>query len=300
MKNKVDYLYHYTRFSTLEKIFNDKSGKTVELQLTDHHFLNDAEEGIYFYNFLMNNMEQIAQTFDSEDEQKYCAHEIDEFLKSYSYEYRRDEQSGKNFIFSFSELKDSMQFWRQDYANDRGVALAFNKSKFENFSENLSLTLDKVLYLSIETFKDDLPHFFEKVKEESELINHVNDIEMTEDGAEPRYYLSGCDKLAKTKFLTIKNKVWESECEWRLIFGISALTFSCQKDKFSLSGGLGLYVDDKGVPRYKIRIPNPFDEVVLGPSFPENFVKSVNDWFFQHGYKNMKISKSQGHERPRF
>ena len=57
------YLYHYTRINCLEDIFNDENGKKVCIRFTDMHFLNDIDEGIYFYKFLEEHKGEIIGRF---------------------------------------------------------------------------------------------------------------------------------------------------------------------------------------------------------------------------------------------
>ena len=76
------HLYHYTRINCLKDIFNDEKGKNVCIQFTDMHFLNDIDEGIYFYKFLEKHKEEIVGQFKNGDEQEYCRKTIDDFLPS--------------------------------------------------------------------------------------------------------------------------------------------------------------------------------------------------------------------------
>jgi hypothetical protein len=57
------YLYHYTKINVLHEIFNDPEGKNVRLRFTDMHFLNDTEEGKFFYNFMKKNKNRIVKRF---------------------------------------------------------------------------------------------------------------------------------------------------------------------------------------------------------------------------------------------
>lgn len=44
-------------------------------------------------------------------------------------------------------------------------------------------------------------------------------------------------------------------------------------------------IDEKGVPRYLMRIENPFDEVAPGPTFSNYYVESISGWFDRNHYK---------------
>lgn len=306
-----NYLYHYTKIDALQYIFNDSKGKKVNLRFTDYHFLNDADEGIWFYNFLKNHGKDVVNIFEKENERKYCESAIKDFLGYESYNYRLDETYGKHYSFSLSEMNDSMQFWRQDYANENGIAFRFNRTWYKNKNKDLPYSvpeLERVQYLGSDTKEQIFSEFIEKVKEEADLIEYKDDI--GEDG-EPIVNMQGASILNKAPFWVIKNSVWESEREWRLTKSVGALTVSMQKrlkkknkldsdnnqEKVKCDFEEKFEVDEKCIPRYKIDIQNPFDEIILGPSFSDYFIGSVKDWLEQHNYNDIVITKSLGHER---
>jgi hypothetical protein len=285
-KIKNNYFYHYTKLDILKKIFDDQNGKNVTLLLSDYHYLNDAEEGIYFYNFLRDYKEDIVNIFETDNEKKYCLNEINYFIDVDSYRYRLQEQEDKHFSFSLSELRDSMQFWRQDYANKNGIALCFDKSKFKNFKDKKELKLEKISYFNMDKkiLKRFLSCFIKEIKENAE-----RDLEGENH--------CGSYKLSKIKFWVIKNNVWESEREWRLIKNVSSLSLACEK-KLKKIIEFPYKINEDYIPRCEVKIQNPFDEIILGPSIPDYYIGYVQDWLNQNNYK-MKVTKSHGHERPK-
>lgn len=307
-----NYLYHYTKIDVLQHIFNDPKGVKVNLRFTDYHFLNDADEGIWFYNFLKNHGKDVVNIFEKENERKYCESAIKDFLGYESYNYRLDETYGKHYSFSLSEMNDSMQFWRQDYANENGIALRFNRTWYKNKNKDLPYSvpeLKQVHYLGNDTIKEILSEFIKNVKDDSDNWIKYKD-EINEDG-EPFFDMQGASILNRAPFWVIKNSVWESEREWRLIKSVNALTLSMRKrlekknkqdsdnnqENVERDFEEKFEVDEKCIPRYRIDIRNPFDGIILGPPFSDYYVNSVEDWLKQHNYENIVVTKSLGHER---
>ena len=94
-----------------------------------------------------------------------------------------------------------------------------------------------------------------------------------------------CGFLEKSDFLRMKNFTWEAEKEWRII-----VTHK-YNGKENLLEKEGVEIDEYFVPRYRIKIENPFNEIILGPSFSDYYVESVGEWFDKKKYK-IKVSKS--------
>ncbi len=291
-KENHEYLYHYTKIDTLEKIFNDPKGKNVELQFTDYHFLNDKDEGKWFFLFLEDHKERIISSFDDENRLS-CKRAINDYIEYDSYNNRREEQCVRHYSFSLSSLRDSMLFWRQDYASENGIALALDRTIFE---EKYPQRIKAVRYLSVETIKEILPNFEPAVKHDAEYIKSRDD-----------YYcrnfsdcLIGARTLAETDFWRIKNCSWEPENEWRII-KVKKSEKESPKGWHTDEFGIGKYeIDNRCVPRYRVKIENPFDEIILGPTFSNYYIKSVKEWLEQHNYKGIKVSRSVGHERIKF
>ncbi|SOD15752.1 Protein of unknown function [Fibrobacter sp. UWB16] len=292
------FLYHYTKIDVLQHIFNDPNGVKVNLRFTDYHFLNDADEGIWFYNFLKNHKKDVVNIFEKENEREYCEFAIDNFLGYESYFYRLNEHYGKHYSFSLSEMKDSMQFWRQDYANENGVALRFNTELYKDKNNDLPYPvpeLECVHYLGNDTMKQIFSEFIKIVTDEADLIKYKEEID--KDG-EPIVDMQGASVLNRAPFWVIKNSVWKSEREWRLTKSVGALNRSVYNQEHEKSDFEQKFeVDEKCIPRYRMDIRNPFDEIILGPSFSDYYIDSVKVWLELHNYKDVDISKSLGHER---
>ena len=236
--------------------------------------------------------ESITSLFKTENEKKYCKNAIDTFLTSDCYRYLCGYYNDKHFSFSMSELKDSMQFWRQDYACENGIALGFNKSRYEEESEK-NLSLGKIQYLDMETVEFILHEFMDTIRKEAEYINHIN--EFNDDGT-PHYDMSGSFVLTKSPFWLIKNKVWSSEQEWRLVKTIKSLNIAMEKRR-KKDYKLPYEIGNDFKPRYKAVLQNPFDEIILGPAFPDTYVDYIKDWLRQQHYDIKNVSKSLGRER---
>lgn len=298
-------LYHYTKIDYLKDIFNDKEGKNICIQFTDMHFLNDIDEGIYFYKFLEAHKDEIIGRFEKGDEQEYCRKSIDDFLNWDCYKYRNQEEHGKQYSFSLSELRDSMYFWQADYAKENGIALRLDTKTYSSCVGTPFIS--QVCYFNVDSVEQFLPDFINNVKEESEFINCQNDLD---DDGSPYCQMSGSRTLAtKTPFWVIKAETWKPEKEWRMVRSINALTKSISK-RVSMCRNLTkteninqeksnviketFKVDDRGVPRYYLEMPNPFNEIILGPTFSNKYVASIRDWLNEHKYQGVAVSRSEG------
>ncbi len=276
-------LYHYTTLGVIPKIFNDSEGRTIELKFKDYHFLNDGHEGKWLARFMSICQKEIVRKFE-ENEKFVCEKAIKDFVDYGCYRMLLREQNDKHYSFSMSELRDSMLFWRQDYAKDNGVALCTEKKEFENKSK---LTVEQVRYLDIDTVKELLPDFVDAIKHDAQYIKNLTEFRKYIFDNGDSNILEGESVLEKSDFLRMKNFTWEAEKEWRII-----VTHK-YNGKENLLEKEGVEIDEYFVPRYRIKIENPFNEIILGPSFPDYYVESVGEWFDKRKYK-IKVSKSLG------
>lgn len=284
------YLYHYTTLDVLQDIFNDPKGKFIELRLKDYHFLNDEDEGNWLVRFMDECRNKIVAKFD-ENEKFVCNKAIKDFVEYGCYRMCRDEQEDKHYSFSMSELEDSMLFWRQDYAKNKGIALCTEKKDFEKKSKQ---KVEQVRYLDVDTVKDILPFFANAIREDSEYIRNRSDLR--KNGSD---MLEGERSLENTDFLRIKNGTWRQEKEWRIIItekrGFSKVSAN-KNEKKKLAKKSNVIIDENFIPRYRLKMRNPFSRIILGPSISGCYVDSVQKWFDRKGYE-ITVSKSLGHER---
>lgn len=301
-----EHLYHYTKINVLHEIFNDPEGKNVRLRFTDMHFLNDTEEGIYFYRFIEKYKDEIVKKFKDGDEQEYCKCAIEKFLEYECYRYRLEEQSGKHYICSFSELPDYAYFWLTNYANENGIALRLNTSACEPFDNPY---LSRVRYFNVESIDQLMPDFVNTVREDSKYI----DIQRGSADEPECVGINGAQVLGRYPFSVIKNKIWEHEREWRMVRSLKALDLSMATRPFIEKKMQGKFdekkirdkdvketfeIDEYGVPRYYLDMPNPFDEIILGPMISNDFENYINDWLNRRNYK-IRVEKSSIPLRPR-
>ncbi len=274
------YLYHYTTLGCLEKIFTDPEGTYIDLKLKDYHFLNDGYEGKWLVRFMETCKDAIVGQFKL-NERLACEKAIKDFVECECYRMLLKEQNDKHYSFSMSELKDSMLFWRQDYAKDNGIALCTEKSDFEKKSK---LTVEQVRYLGAETLNEILPDFVAAVEHDAQYIKSRSDLR-----SDITDMLKGAKSLANTDFLRVKNITWEAEKEWRIII---TQKFEGKKNLLKMEE---IEIDEKSkyIPRYRMRIENPFNEIILGPTFSNYYVEAVSEWFDRKHYK-IKVSKSLG------
>lgn len=192
------YLYHYTQIETMSKIFTG-NGK-VRLRLTDIHFLNDLDEGSYFLDFIRNRKKDLLNGFSNDEEKKYCSDCIDEFL-TVENPIARTEMLNRIYTMSFTTQRDSMQFWRQSYANNKGICLVLETKKYQSlYNQTKLFNLQKVLYLDEKNYKENLANFIEKIK------IHVKNFHPEE--------LNDCvatEQLKNIRHFIVKNTVWANE-----------------------------------------------------------------------------------------
>lgn len=277
------YLYHYTTLDVIPKIFNDSEGKTIELKLKNYHFLNDEYEGKWLAHFMRTCKKEIVSKFE-ENEGFACEKAIEDFVDYGCYRMLLKEQNDKHYSFSMSELRDSMLFWRQDYAKNNGIALCAEKTEFENKCKR---PVEQVRYLSADTINDLLPDFVHAIKRDAQYIKCRSDLKKYISDNGNLDILAGELSLEKSDFLRMKNFTWEAEKEWRIIVSHK------YNGKKNLLKRNDVEIDEHFVPRYRMIIENPFNEIVLGPSFSDYYVESVGEWFDRKKYK-IKVSKSVG------
>lgn len=274
------FLYHYTQIETMSKIFIG-DGK-VNLRLTDIHFLNDLDEGSYFLDFIKNQKDLLLNEFSNEEERKYCSDCIADFL-TVENPITRTEMLNRIYTMSFTTQRDSMQFWRQSYANNKGICLVLETEKYQKFRSQTKLfDLQKVLYLDECNYKENLSTFIEKIKIHVKKFHpeELNDCVATE-------------QLKNIRHFIVKNTVWANEDEYRICaFGPNFISKCFRQANENVSE-----IDDLGIPRYFVEMDNPFTEVILGPDFSDYYIRSISQWFSEKGYKNIKVSKSTGHCR---
>ena len=100
-----------------------------------------------------------------------------------------------------------------------------------------------------------------------------------------------------TSFWSVKNNVWESEKEYRMIKDIKSLTLSVKRRSNSKQE-LPYEIGPDFKPRYRMIIQNPFDEIILGPEIPDGYIGFVKDWLAQKHY-DVDVTQSRGRERRR-
>ena len=264
-----DFLYHYTTIDTLQYMFRED--RHVEFRFTDYRFLNDAEEGTFLSKYVdrqstnfRSGLTRTAQLlFDKEKESLNRL-----LLTGDKYFY----------IMSFGELEDSMQFWRQDYAKDKGICLKINTSKFESMKTVKGVSTPKFKKVIYAGLKDDMKTVFPELKKkiEREAIK-VN---------------QGKAKLANYRFIhflpnpyEVKNAVWRSECEWRLVVPDKSIV-DYKQDEYK--------IDNTVIPRTKIWIDNPFEEIILGPSFTPSYEVSIKRWLSDRGFGDINVRCGDG------
>ncbi|MCQ2102316.1 MAG: DUF2971 domain-containing protein [Fibrobacter sp.] len=269
--NYPDYLYHYTKLDTLNYIFKDS--KKVELRFTDYRYLNDVDEGKYLLKFLKRRTNDLKNILSS-DSEKYL---LDCILNFKEKTYLENKE--KFFIMSFSEVEDSTQFWLQDYAKDKGICLRMNvKNYFENKKEWTIPTFHPVLYLkNNEDLLINFNDFINEIRKESSDFTYPQDATDLEKRA---ILFPGLPKN-----FDVKSSVWKSEQEWRL----EMLDF----EKYKIKNDGSFEIDNSGVPRFKLYLEvNPFDEIILGPSFSDSYIESVKEMLTKKGYPDINVIKS--------
>lgn len=269
-----EYLYHYTTIDTLPYMFkkNEFGESFVEFRFTDFRFLNDAEEG----NFLKKYMDRHSSTFRqtlSSNAQKLFDKELVKI------DWLAADNEEFFYIMSFGELEDSMQFWRQDYAKDKGICLKINTSKFSKLKTKKNNDVPKFCPIKYIHLRDDINTSFPEFRDclEKEASKITNGQEKFE-----KYDLI---YLLDVLPYDVKNAVWQSEREWRLQIPDAKFAFKNEKHE----------IDDKGIPRAKIWLDNPFEEIILGPSFTIPYEATIKKWLSDKGFDNINVRRGDGY-----
>ena len=268
-----EYLYHYTTIDTLHYMFNKpENGESyVEFRFTDFRFMNDAEEGIFLNKYMDRHSSIFRQTLSSEAQKLF-----DKELVKID---RLAADDGEFFyVMSFGELEDSMQFWRQDYAKDKGICLKINTSKFAELKTKNGNDVPKFCPVKYIHLRDDINTSFPEYKncleqEASKIANGSKKIENYE-------FIHLLDLLP----YDVKNAVWQSEQEWRLQMPDAKFAFRNEKHE----------IDNKGIPRAKIWIDNPFEEIILGPSFTTPYEVTIKKWLSDKGFGEINVRRGDG------
>lgn len=268
-----EYLYHYTTIDTLHHMFKkNESGKSfVEFRFTDYRFLNDAEEGTFFKKYMEKQSKKFKESLSSETR----------ILFDEAVERVQSLLAGDNeyfYVMSFSELEDSMQFWRQDYAKNKGICLKINTSKMEGMKKEKKYPISSFVKVKYLRLNDGIESCFPELKNKLEkcAANIKSGVKTFEF-----YKYENWFELFP---YDVKNFVWKSEKEWRL--QIPDATHDSRKVFYE--------IDDKGIPRAKIWIDNPFEEIILGPTFSPQYINSIKKWLGDRGFDNVTVRCGEG------
>lgn len=268
------YLYHYTKIDTLKHLFKD-NGK-VELRLTDYRFLNDAEEGLYLKKYLDVQSEKYKSSLSLEAQVFFddVRHKMGNMLA---------ESDEHFYLMSFSMLDDSMQFWRQDYANDRGICLKINTKKYAELKTSNGVSVPPFIKVKYIRLRQSVNKAFPDLKNSLE-----NEASKIREG-KTKYELYWLTNLLGDVFpYDVKNAVWKSEEEWRIQM----------PDKYRFRDEIH-EIDSLGFPRAKMEIDNPFDEIILGPSFRDSCAVSIKKWLSDRGFDGVNVRRGDGFLNPR-
>ena len=267
-----NFLYHYTTIDTLPYMFNKtKSGKVyVELRFTDYRFLNDAEEGTFFKKYMEKQSKKFKESLSCETKMLF-----DEAVDRVQSLLAGDNEYF--YVMSFSELEDSMQFWRQDYAKNKGICLKIDTSKMEGMKKEKKYPISSFVKVKYPRLNDGIEIWFPELKNKLEkcTANIWSGKKIESYKYENWFEIFPYD---------VKNFVWKSEQEWRLQIPDAKLA----------SRNVFYEIDDKGIPRAKIWIDNPFVEIILGPSFSPQYVDSIKKWLEGRGFSDIIVRCGDG------
>jgi len=275
------FLYHYTTIKSLPYIFKE-NGK-VEFRFTDYRFLNDAEEGTFLKKFIEKNKADYRKSLKEQDLKKLFDLFADRFSRL---EDRLRQNNYTPYIMSFTKCEDSMQFWRQDYAKDKGICLKLSTSKFKFSTEYDGTdfepkypTFSQVRYISS---SDTIGKAFPKLKKD--LSNFLK----SKKGNCFDKLVFTKDFQPKIKVFSVKNKVWMSEDEWRLKI------VRLGEDSTLHSIKAEYKTDELGIPRATIEIKNPIEEIILGPTFSPQYVDSIKEWLNNRHFNDINVRCGDG------
>jgi len=291
MSELAEFVWHYTKIGTLEKIFPPKEsieykeGK-IKLRFTNIRFLNDPSEGLVLKTFFEKHRKEIANKLPENSPKNLKEIILNEPIT--------EDMMNLNtkYIFSTTSLADSFAFWSKEYAGLEGIAIGFNLFDLEELEDGF-LILRTIEYISFHEQEEDLiksiagsmPYYNYSIAEllgikDSNSNSNSNSSSSSRSMSSKEILSYTIDGL----FCIYKQKSWEHEKETRIIIDKA----SDSEIKFE-GNKVGKY-------RYEYIDASYVKGIMLGPKCNEDQVKAVREYLEKNGYKDILVGRSRAFE----
>lgn len=211
VKSKEKCLFHFTNFNSFLGMIRNQ-----EIWAFHTKFMNDPTESGLFFSCLTDRVNEKMKQ-NSDEEKVYIDH-ISHIISLFSKRDKYNPDETGHFIFSLSEIENSVGLWREYAGNGKGLAIKLNRENLiesVNSSEShlpLTCFIYKIEYFNRDNFNDFVNEFFEFYKEAlNEARNKLED--MFNDEAFHEAVLLNLYSISAL----IKHEAYAEEKEHRLI-----------------------------------------------------------------------------------
>ncbi len=281
-------IWHYTKRNILEKIFPPKDNEEykenengipqIHLRFNHCRSTNDPLESLYLYDLLLENEDNIIKKY------KCSKKNFDEIIKN------PKDPRDNSYIFSMSYLEDSFAFWNKEYAGTDGIAIEFDKDKFEKSVQKseseISRVVNDVCYDEpIETvYEDSLTLYKLLYKQDKNFIDSLSKEHSAPSEIWGLKYLldcySGSYKLA----------AWKHEQEIRAVL---AYVNPEERERIEKKVKIEFMKNRITKSLYERFDKNIVKSIMLGPDCDDKDVKAVNDYLIKNGYEGITVYRSK-------
>ncbi len=206
-----EIVYHYCSNQTFFEIINHS-----KLRLTNITKSNDPRESFYLLPYLLEALNSARKRFNNsivQQEYRISEETITEVAERY---FEKINPSRLYCAICFSEEQNKLSQWIKYADNAQGVALGFDSVFLSSLQESQYFLFDKVIY-GKQIILDKVGGIFEKLFQNREW-QRKKDHQKQEDFADAVYRAVLCFNRYAPFY---KDKFFEEECEWRLIFSLN-------------------------------------------------------------------------------
>jgi len=275
-----DELVHYTNLLGLQGIIESQG-----FWLSDHRFLNDAEEYNNGKKLVINLIEKLIL------KKRYIR--FKKVLEG-TLNYLKQDRESPFYICSFSTKIDSLDQWKGYANNNDGVAIIFNnkmKKMFNHFNVLPIFTASKVIYRDTIKYKILLKSIQMYFKEF--LIDEIKNPKIInlEDWSKELF------ETLSREFINFKNSEFESEGEVRLVVSNTQLS---REDTFNLEHRIS---NNRIIPYINIsefykeifqKNKLPIKKIIIAPTANADITyESIKVYLKNIGYDDVTVEKSK-------
>ncbi|MCM1330262.1 MAG: DUF2971 domain-containing protein [Ruminococcus sp.] len=284
-------IYHYTSVDGLKGIVENET-----LRFTNRFYLNDYTEGIYTFDLLISEFDNIFSDLALLLEKK------DKIIKEcQEYRNKLDLRSFKTFQASFSLDSDSLCLWNYYTKGNnsiRGYNINFNSKELCN-SFKLNEEVEKILNRPFVFRKKVIYNKDEQISEIKEFINKLYEAILQDSNGESNIAAQIFFNRLNMIFdrisvlgIFFKDNHFKIENEYRI-----AIDLYTENGKFPAVDGLSIKFiskNDMFVPYVDIKFDlSTIKSITVSPTMNyENELKNLNMFLDTAGIKDISIEKS--------